>query len=354
MRRAREGVREARLEGLLLTHLPNVRYLSGFSGSSGMLLLLDTTATLITDFRYEQQAAEEVEASVAVRITRDGLARELADCLEEAGAPRVLGLEAEHVSVRERRELGEKCGRSAWEDAPPIVERLRARKEAAEVARIEEAARIAALAFEQTLAVVSEVATERDLAAELEYRLRRAGSEAHPFETIVAAGPRSALPHARPSGRRVEEGDLLLFDFGARVDGYCCDITRTLVAGPASPWQREAYDAVRLAQESALQRLAAGRPARAVDQAARAALESAGLLERFGHSTGHGLGLEVHEAPRLHRRSEETLRTGNVVTVEPGVYLPGRGGVRIEDDVLVVDGGSRVLTPLARAFRELA
>ncbi|MFQ5890277.1 MAG: M24 family metallopeptidase [Gemmatimonadota bacterium] len=351
--RLRDALREAGVHGLLVSHLPNVRYLSGFSGSSGLLLVQPDAATLITDFRYEQQAVEEVDPAVGVRITRDGLIAELAAQLERGGGGRVLGFEAERVTVQERREIGEKCDRSVWEPAPPILEEMRAQKDADELAQIARAAGIAARAFEETIALVREGMNEREVAAELDYRLRVAGSESPPFESIVASGPRSALPHARPSDRRLAEGDLLLCDFGARVDGYCSDMTRTAVLGPPAPWQCEIHEAVRGAVEAALARLEVGRPARAVDQAAREALDAAGLLEHFGHSTGHGLGLEVHEAPRLHRTSEELLRPGNVVTVEPGVYLAGRGGVRIEEDVVVQDAVPRVLTLVPRTLLEL-
>ncbi|MDX1389634.1 MAG: M24 family metallopeptidase, partial [Acidobacteriota bacterium] len=173
------------------------------------------------------------------------------------------------------------------------------------------------------------------------------------FETIVAAGPRSALPHARPSDRPLRRGDLVLFDFGATVDGYCSDMTRTFVLGPAAEWQRDAHQAVAVAQEAATAALAAGVQSRDVDAAARETLRAAGLADRFGHGTGHGIGLEVHEAPRIYARSDDVLQAGSVVTVEPGVYLPGRGGIRIEDDVVVEEGGARVLTRFSRELVEL-
>lgn len=350
----RERIRGARLDGILIGHLPNVRYLTGFSGSSGLLLaMLDGSASLVTDFRYEEQGTAELPPDVDLRIARDGLFPELAALLEAGLSPLRLGFEAEHLTVRDRRELGERCGRVAWEDAPAAVEELRARKGPEEVDRIRRSAEVAERALEEVLDVVEEGRTERQVAAELAYRLRLGGSGSLPFEPIVAAGPRSALPHAQPGERRLAEGDLLLFDFGATVDGYCSDITRTLVLGTAREWQRQVHEGVREAQRAAMDALAPGRAGREADRAARRVLEARGWGERFGHSTGHGIGLEVHEAPRLSRASSDVLEVGNVVTVEPGVYLSGRGGVRIEDDVLVTEGGPRPLTRFSRDLLEL-
>lgn len=343
----------AGLDGLLLSKLTNVRYMSGFTGSSGQLLMLPERSVLFTDFRYEEQAEGEVAPAIDVRISRNGLLEELAAFLDERGLSGRLGFEAESTTVRDRHELGELCDRVTWETAPGWVEAQRVRKDEKEILSIERAARLGEEALDQVLTIVSEGVTERTLAAELDYRLRLAGSGPPAFESIVAAGPRSALPHAQPSDRPLARGDLVLFDFGASVDGYCSDMTRTFVLGPAAPWQREAHRAVAAAQEAAKQTIRAGVPAREVDSAAREVLESAGLAERFGHGTGHGIGLEVHEAPRIYRRSEDILERASVVTVEPGVYLPGRGGIRIEDDVVVEDAGARILTRYSRDLIEL-
>lgn len=348
-----ERLRAASLDGLLVGHLPNIRYLTGFSGSSALLIALrGGDVHLLTDFRYEEQAREECPSGVSIRITRDGLFQALGELLE-GGVPRRLGFEAAYLSVRDRRELGERCGRATWEDAPAAIEEMRVRKDREELELIRSAVSIAEQALEETLGLVREGASERELAAELHYRLRIAGSGPLPFDPIVAGGPRSALPHAEPGARAVVEGDLLLFDFGATAGGYCCDVTRTVTLGVAREWQREIHRAVLEARAAALSVIAPGRPGRAVDRAARRALDDRGWGERFGHSTGHGIGLEVHEAPRLARRSKDVLVTGNVVTVEPGVYLPGRGGVRIEDDVWVDDEGPRVLTRFSRDLLEL-
>lgn len=352
--RLREKIREAGLDGLLVGHLPNIRYLSGFTGSSALLVVLrEGEPTLLTDFRYEEQAADQTPLEVRVWIVRDGLFSELAEFLDAGPGPRRLGFEADHLTVRDRREIGERCGSVDWEAAPALVEEMRSRKDEREVARIREAAGIAERAFGSVLEKVEVGVSERELAAELEYRLRVMGSGSLPFEPIVAGGPRSSLPHAEPGERRLQEGDLLLFDFGATSDGYCCDLTRTVVLGAALSWQREVHDAVREAQRAAIEVLRPGVTGREVDGEVRRLLEERGLGDRFGHSTGHGIGLEVHESPRLSRRSEEVLEAGHVVTVEPGVYLPGRGGVRIEDDVVVEEDGPRLLTGTSRHLLEI-
>ncbi len=350
----RDGLGKAGLDGVLLSHLPNIRYLTGFSGSSALLLVgRGGSATLFTDFRYEEQADAQLPPDVVPRIVRDGLLAQVADHLAAASAPRRLGFEAAHLTVRDRRELGERCGNVLWEEVPSLVEAARAVKDDGEIRRIRRAARMAERALGAALEGVEEEMTEREVAAEVEYALRRAGSDGAAFPPIVASGPRSSLPHAEPAGRRLREGDLVLIDLGGVAEGYRSDLTRTVVLGAARPWQRDLHAAVAEAQERAIRRLAPGAAGPEVDAAAREALDAHGLADRFGHGTGHGLGLEVHEAPRLSRRSEDVLRAGHVVTVEPGVYLPGRGGVRIEDDVVVTSGGPRPLTGLRKDLVEL-
>lgn len=351
----RAALERESLPGLLIVHPPNVRYLCGFTGSAGWLVVDREDAVLLTDLRYEEQALSEAARGVEVRIAEEGLAGELADLLAEFGpdGPDALGFEAHRLTVRALRELEEGCADLEWREAGELVEDLRSRKDGDELRRIGEAARVACSVLEGMTSAVEEGMEERELAAEIDHRLRRSGSGPPPFETIVASGPRSALPHARPSDRRLREGDLLLVDFGARVDGYCADVTRTFVLGAPEGWQREIHAAVREARAAAVRALVPGTEAREVDRAARGALEEHGLGERFGHSTGHGLGLEVHEAPSLSTRSEAVLDAGNVVTVEPGVYLRGRGGVRIEDDVAVEDDGPSVLTAWPRELSEL-
>lgn len=350
----REGISHIGLDAILLSHAANIRYLSGFTGSAGVLLVtrLDG-AFLITDFRYEEQARDQVPADISVWTARDGVWAELGRLLPSLRGVRRIGFEPERLSVRDREELGERCGGILWDRAPKLVEALRSRKQPEEVERIRRAARIAQRGLEAVLERTDEGVTERQLAAELDYALRREGSGPLPFESIVAGGPRSSLPHAEPGDRPLREGDFLLLDFGATVDGYCCDTTRTVVLGRARPWQREMYESVLEAQQAAIAAIVPGVAAREVDRSARRALQSCGLQDRFGHSTGHGIGLEVHEDPRLSGSSSDVLLPGHVVTVEPGVYLPGRGGVRIEDDVAVAEHGAVLVTAGAGGIVEL-
>lgn len=343
------------LDAALVTHRPDVRYLTGFTGSSGSLFCPRSDApVLITDFRYEEQATDEVDGSVRVHITREGLAAAIGELAGAAGTTRI-GFDPAHLTVAEHRKLREAAPDATWVEAPGVVAAMRAVKSEAEVARIERAVGIAETALERLIEGVDWRAglTEREITARLELELRAAGSEGLPFEVIIASGPRTSLPHAGPGGRIPGEGDLLLVDWGATADGYCSDLTRTFVLGPATDWQRDLHEFVLEAQGAAVDAIAAGTAAKDVDAAARAKLAEHDLDGYFGHSTGHGIGLEVHEDPRLSTRSEEVLRAGNVVTVEPGVYVPGRGGVRIEDDVLVTETGARRLSGVRRDLVEL-
>lgn len=264
-----------------------------------------------------------------------------------------VGFESDRLTVRDRERLEEAAPDVRWSGVSGLVEELRVRKSDDEVGRIRRAARLGDRVLEDFLDGVAEGASETELAAELDYRLRVAGSEGVAFDTIVAAGPRSALPHASPSDRELREGDLLLVDFGARVEGYCSDMTRVFCLGPPEEWQRSLHRSVLRAQRAALELVEAGVEAAAVDGAAREALEADGLAEHFGHSTGHGVGLEVHEGPAVSGRSDERLQEGQVITVEPGAYLEGRGGVRIEDDVVVRPGDAEVLTGFPRELQVL-
>jgi Xaa-Pro aminopeptidase len=351
--RLRDVLEERALGGLLSVHAPNIRYLSGFSGSSGLLVVSEHAADLFTDSRYEEQAAEELDSGVELHVVRDGLFSALGEVAERwrGGAP--IGLETAHLTVRDGVRVREAASDLEWSETEGIVEALRARKDAGEIETIGRAGALACAALEQTLGLVREGMTELEITAELEYRLRLAGSEGPAFESIVAAGPRSALPHARPGPRPLREGDLLLLDFGAVVEGYRSDVTRTVVAGRPADWQTAIHSAVLAAHDAAVAVAAAGVLARDVDRTARERLVETGYGEYFGHSTGHGLGLEVHEGPSLSHRSGATLEPGNVVTIEPGVYLPGRGGVRLEDDLAIGEGDARLLTEFPLALREI-
>jgi Xaa-Pro aminopeptidase len=329
------------LGALLVTHPPNVRYLTGFTGSAGFLLLSPTQATLVTDFRYATQAPQEA-AGVDVQVERVNLWDRLGRLLTQSAAE-TLGIEAGVLTVRDAERVGG-LTRARIVPSSDLVERLRASKSPEEVATIRAAATLAHEALAEILPGVRAGRRELDIASELEAALRRRGSEWHPFPTIVASGPRAALPHARSSEREVRTGEFVLIDFGAQVDGYCSDITRTVAVGRVDDRQRTVYDLVAEAQLRARTHVRAGMPGREADALARDVIAARGFGEAFGHSLGHGIGLEVHEGPRLSQTSEAPLPASAVVTVEPGVYLPGWSGVRIEDDVHLGPDGAVLLS----------
>ena len=344
----------AHVDALLVTALPNIRYLTGFSGSSAIVLVSPRETVLITDFRYQTQVVEEVGAFARVVIEPVNLWAALWQQLPGAGV-RVVGFESAHVTHRDFQRLMEAGSAWQWRPTSDLVEGLRERKDEGEVALIRRAAEVATRALARTLPDVHAGMTELEVAGVLERALRDEGSEGFAFPSIVAAGARSALPHAQPARHAVREGDFLLFDFGALVEGYCSDVTRTVVVGRASAEQREVYEIVREANQAAMAGVRPGMTGRDADATARSYIERHGLGELFGHSLGHGIGLEIHEAPRLARTNEQPLPAGSVVTIEPGVYRPGWGGVRIEDDVwLSPDGtGPRLLTEFPRDLLEL-
>ena len=345
----RQRLAEEDLDALLVSHSPNIRYLTGFSGSSGLALVTPGAVVLVTDFRYQTQAADEVGALARIEIDSASLFERLFAVLPDYPAVGVVGFEAHMLAFRDGARLND--GTRPWRFRPTsdLVEGLRVVKAPEEVAAIRAAGRIATDALGRAIVHVRAGLTEYEVAGLLEGELRRGGSEAYPFATIIASGPRAALPHARTSGRAVVAGEWLLMDFGAQADGYCADVTRTFLVGAAPDRrQSEIYEVVRDAQAAALAGLRVGLTGRAADALARDRIAAAGFAEEFGHSLGHGVGLEVHEAPRLSKAAEQPLPAGAVVTVEPGVYLPGWGGVRIEDDVLLGDEGATLLTEFPR------
>jgi Xaa-Pro aminopeptidase len=339
------------LDALLVTSRPNIRYLSGFSGSAGVAVATREREglLLVTDFRYDEQAREESGSVARVEIEGtsvwDRLFKELGAGVSGLGPGGAIGFEAQSISVKDAERFSTGPGALRWKPTADLVERLRARKDPGEVAAIRAAAQLAARALDDTLRSVRAGQSELEIAGALEGALRRHGSEGHPFPTIVASGPRSALPHAHTSRRAVAAGEWLLLDFGAVVDGYCADVTRTVVVGArATEPQRALYELVQSAQRRAREGVRAGMAGRDADALARDPIEARGFGGAFGHSTGHGVGLEVHEAPRLARTAVELLPLDAVVTIEPGVYVPGRGGVRIEDDVHLSADGPVLLT----------
>jgi len=337
---------------LVVQSLPNVRYLTGFTGSSGLLVVRPQDAVLVTDYRYAAQAPREVGNAARVEIDQVSVWDRLKRVVQER--PSGIGAFEAHIATVRDRERLEGFGLPRWEATGDLVERLRTIKDPDEVDAIRSAATLASEALAETLPGVRPGETEFAIAARLEAALRRRGSEWHPFPTIVASGLRAALPHARTSGRAVERGEWLLLDFGAQVDGYCADLTRTVVVGArADERQRQVYDTVRQAQRRALDHMLPGMSGREADQLARELIAQRGFGEAFGHSLGHGLGLEVHEAPRLSATAEAALPAGAVVTVEPGIYLPGWGGVRLEDDVHLGAAGPELLSDNAVELLEL-
>jgi Xaa-Pro aminopeptidase len=331
------------LDALLVTHLPNIRYLTGFSGSAALLLVRPDGTVLITDFRYAVQAPQEAADAAQVEIDQRSVWDRLGKVL--AAAPvGTIGIEAQALTVRDAERVAG-LTRARLVPVTDLVERLRAVKSPEEIAAVRAAATLAQDALAELLPTVRTGQTELEIGASLEAALRRRGSEWHPFPTIVASGPRAALPHARTSARAVEAGEWLLLDFGAQVDGYCADLTRTMVVGGrADERQRTVYELVQSAQRRALEHLRAGMTGREGDALAREVIAARGFGDAFGHSLGHGLGLEVHEAPRLAPTAETPLPLHAVVTVEPGIYLPGWGGVRLEDDVHLGPDGAEVLS----------
>ncbi|MES2357090.1 MAG: aminopeptidase P family protein [Gemmatimonadota bacterium] len=351
-----DALTEHHLDALLVTGRANIRYITGFSGSSALLLVTARDSVLITDFRYQTQVGAEVGDLVRVRVEAtslwDGLWAELGQFPGRA----VIGFGSAHVTHREfQRFLDDAAGaRWQWRPQGDIVEGMRESKDEGEVALIEQAAGMATRALAHALQQVRAGITELEIAGILEKALRDEGSEAHPFETIVASGPRSALPHARASRRVIESGDLLLLDFGAEYGGYCSDVTRTVVVGRASDEVRGLYDIVRVANERAARAVHAGMTGSDADAVARDYISAAGFGGDFGHSLGHGIGLEVHEAPRLARTAAAKLPADTVVTIEPGIYRPEWGGVRIEDDVYLSADGPRLLTDFTHELLELS
>jgi Xaa-Pro aminopeptidase len=328
--------------------IANTRWLTGFTGSSAIVMIGPQVRTFITDFRYDERAAREVEPSFDRVIAGARMLPDLATRLSGR-----VGYDDGATSVANLRKLEEELGDGIELVATSgLVERLRRRKDAAEQKAIAEASRLADEAYESVLEGGLEGRREREVAAAAHARIRELGAEPS-FEAIVAAGPNGAQPHAEPSDREIGAGELVVWDMGAMLDGYCSDCTRTFAAGDPGAEEREAYEVVLAAQLAGLEAIRPGVGGKQADDAARAVIGDAGHAEHFGHGLGHGVGLEVHEAPGLSQRSEEVLEADEVVTVEPGIYVPGRFGIRIEDLVVVTADGHRILTSLGKELRSI-
>lgn len=337
----------AGVDVLLVSALVNVRYLTGYTSSNGVALVGPNLRAFITDFRYVEQAADEVDDSWERITARQEVLDAVPEFLPEG--TRRLGFEDSHLPVRVHARLVELLGDSVTlVAAGGLVEELRAVKEPEEIARIAAATELADAAYAELIAGGLIGRTEHEVALSLELKMRERGASGPSFETIVAAGPHGALPHATPRDVPIEPDRLVVIDWGARLHGYCSDCTRTVATGEVSDQAREVYALVLEAQLRGLDAVQPGAISREVDAISRMVIDAGGYGEQFGHNLGHGVGLDIHEQPRLSRRSDAALVVDNVVTVEPGIYLPGEFGVRIEDLVVVTDDGVRVLTGIPK------
>lgn len=333
-------LKQTGLSAILIAGRENIAYLSGFRGSSAILLITSRKQLLFTDFRYRLQAAEQAPLFQLQEVERSLLSG-VSKYLLRSKASRV-GFESDHWRVQQFSRLKKAAPNIQWRATEGRVEQLRERKDPAELGEIARAAKLTDRVLAHMLSQLAPGKTEREIALAGELFALSAGAKAAAFDFIVASGPRSALPHAEAGGRKLRKGDLIVFDLGIKMpSGYCSDLTRTVALGKAAAWQKEIYGVVYAAQTAALAKLRSGLAGRAADATAREIIAAAGYGEYFGHALGHGVGLEVHEAPRLSAGENRSLASGMVVTVEPGIYLPDRGGVRIEDLVVVTEGGCR-------------
>jgi len=365
IRQLAQELRRRSISSLLVTHLPDVRYLTGFTGSNAALVVVAeprVSARLFTDGRYTVQAKREVQGAT-VRIAPKSALAEACSWAEQHATQ--CGFDRAQTTVASLAAMKKAAGkRSFFVPADGLVAALRVVKDAAEIELIRHAASLTCSLYESLLGWIEPGMRERDIAAELEHRARMAGVESMSFETIVAAAERSSQPHARATEAHIAPGDLITLDFGVVMNGYSSDMTRTFAIGYGEKpvpsrekrrWveQREVFEIVLAGQQAAVNAVRAGATCGEVDRAARSVLEATGYGKYFTHSTGHGVGLEIHEVPRVGKDSKDVLKAGTVITIEPGVYLPGRFGVRIEDTVLVTEDGAEVLTPVHKGWMEL-
>ncbi|HXJ89524.1 MAG TPA: Xaa-Pro peptidase family protein [Candidatus Binatia bacterium] len=347
----RKHLATTRFDLLLVSHLPNIRYLCGFTGSAGLLLVQESGSVFFTDVRYDIQAHEEVKAAKVV-IGRKATLAAVGEFLAKHQKKRqrqILGIESEHFTVSEKKRLSQLTSTGArLKDAPSMVERFRMVKDEEEIGLIRNAVKLGGEIFDRGLKVLRRGVREVEVAAEMELAARRAGADGMSFETIIASGPRSALPHGRASTQPIPSGAFVVCDFGVILSGYCSDETRTVWVGSVPEDARRCYEVVREAQQAAVEAVRPGITVGEVDAAARKPLKKSGLARYFTHSTGHGVGLEIHESPRVAAGQKEILQPGMVITIEPGIYFPGKWGVRIEDMVGVTSAGCEVLTPTSK------
>lgn len=348
----RQQVAAENLDGLIVTDLNSVRYLTGFTGSSGLLFITDKKAEFFTDSRYTVQAKKQVKGA-RVHLARTALYEAMAKLPGVLTKNLIYGFDGEHVTVAERKRLKALLPAAQLVQADGLMTELGWVKEKEEIDSIVQAVRISDIAFERILNLIAPGIRERELAAELEYQMLMLGSEKPAFETIIASGYRSAMPHGVASAKKIKKGDFVTLDFGATVNGYVSDITRTVVVGKASSRQKKIYNIVLRSQMAGIRKVKAGVSGVAVDAACRRIIERAGFGKNFGHGTGHGIGFLIHTGPRVSPLSKDNLKPNNVITVEPGIYIDGWGGVRIEDDVVVTKSGGKVLNKAEKKLLEL-
>ncbi len=348
----RKKMKAENLDGMLINHLDHVRYLTGFTGTAGLLVVSGNRADFLTDSRYTVQAKKQVKGARVSTIEGTPL-NALKDFPQLNVRNRKYGFSGEYLSVTSLQTVKKALPDVVFIAADRVLTELGWVKDTFEIANIQSAVDISDIVFERILQLVVPGVRERELAAELEYQMAMLGSEKPAFETIVASGYRSAMPHAVASRKKIKKGDFVTFDFGATVNGYVSDITRTVVVGKATSRQRKVYNVVLRAQMAGIRKVRSGVTAKAVDAVCRRQITAAGFGKNFGHGTGHGIGYFVHCGPRISPTSKDKLMANNVITIEPGIYIDGWGGVRIEDDVLVRPRGGRVLNKAEKKLLEL-
>ena len=350
---ALRGALEQRgFDGFVSICPPDNQYLTGFQGSTSGVIVGPETALFLCDFRYAEQALDQVSGSYSVQEFKGNLATRLAEKARDAGM-RNAAFEPAVTSVAELSQM-ESVAQGVFKPAPGLLSKLRQVKDDGEIERVRAAQRLTCEVMAEVTEAIELGITERQLAASIEYAMKRRGASGAAFDTIALFGSRSSLPHGQPGEKLLEEGDVVLLDFGCRLDGYCADLTRTYAFGTIpGTWFEEVYDLVLTAQRIALEAVRPGMTARELDADARDLINEAGHGDRFRHGLGHGVGIEVHEGPRLNSESEAILEPGMVITIEPGIYLPGRGGVRIEDLVVVTQDGCENLTVLSKEMKVL-
>lgn len=346
VQRLREKMAEKDLEAILISHPVNRRYMTGFTGSAGVALLTEKEAFFITDFRYVSQVKEQCPDWSLVK-QEAGIFEEVANCCKKLGIQK-LAFEQDHLTYAQVSRLKEQMDQIHLEPVSDLIEEIRLVKEPGELQIIKEAAKIADRAFEQILQEIRPGMKEKEVALRLEVIMREHGATSSSFDTIVASGWRSALPHGVASDKVIEKGELVTLDFGAYYQGYASDITRTIMMGKPNEKQKEIYQIVLEANKQAIFGVEPGKTGKEVDAIARNYIKDHGYGDYFGHSTGHGLGMEVHERPLVSSRGEKTLVPGMVITIEPGIYIPDLGGVRIEDDLIVTESGYENITTVSK------